>query len=124
MSKVWLVTGSSRGLGLEVVRAALAAGDSVVATARDTSVLTRILADHESTLRLFALDVTDPAAAQAAADFALAQFGRIDVLVNNAGYAHLAPFELIEAEDFRNQIDTNFYGVVNLVRAVLPGMRR
>lgn len=124
MSKVWLVTGSGRGLGFEVVRAALAAGDSVVATARDTSVLTRLLTEHENRLRLFALDVTDPDAAQAAANFTVATFGRIDVLVNNAGYAHLAPFELIEDLDFRGQVDTNFFGVVNLVRAVLPVMRR
>ncbi|RZK01186.1 MAG: SDR family NAD(P)-dependent oxidoreductase [Novosphingobium sp.] len=124
MSKVWLVTGSGRGLGLEVVRAALAAGDSVVATARDTSTLARLLAEHENALRLFALDVTDADAAQEAADFAVAAFGRIDVLVNNAGYAHLAPFELIAEGDFRNQVDTNFYGVINLVRAVLPVMRR
>lgn len=123
MSKIWLVTGSSRGLGFAIVREALAAGDCVVATARDVTALRYLQLDYQQTLRTFPLDVTDPNAVQDAADFAKSAFGRIQVLVNNAGFGHLAPFELVSDHDFREQIDVNFYGVVNLVRAVLPIMR-
>lgn len=123
MSRIWLVTGSAHGLGRSIVEAALAAGDRVVATARDTDRLGDLVAQHDGNLRSFALDVTDAEAAQAAVDFAIATFGRLDVLVNNAGFGHFSPFEQADADDFRAQIDTNFYGVVNLTRAVLPVMR-
>lgn len=124
MTKVWLITGSGHGLGRSIAEAALAAGDKVVATARDTGRLTDLAVAHRETLRRFELDVTDAAAAQAAVDFAVETFGRLDVLVNNAGYGHTAPFEQATAADFRAQIDTNFYGVVNLTRAALPVMRQ
>jgi NAD(P)-dependent dehydrogenase (short-subunit alcohol dehydrogenase family) len=124
MSKIWLITGSARGLGRSVVEAALAAGDRVVATARDPGRLEVLEAQHGDTLRSFALDVTDAAAAQAAVDFAVKTFGRLDVLVNNAGFGHIVPFEQTDDANFRAQIDTNFYGVVNLTRAALPVMRR
>lgn len=123
MSKVWLITGSGRGLGLAVVRAALAAGDRVVATARDVGALTDLQAGHRQRLQIFSLDVTAEDAAQQAADFTINTFGQIDVLVNNAGFGRVAPFEFTSDRDFRHQIDVNFYGVVNLVRAVLPIMR-
>ncbi len=123
MSKTWLITGSARGLGRSIVEAALAAGNRVVATARDPGRLADLQQRYGDSLRTFALDVTDAKAAQAAVDFTVAAFGRLDVLVNNAGFAHIAPFEQADADDFRAQIDTNFYGVVNLVRAALPVMR-
>jgi NAD(P)-dependent dehydrogenase (short-subunit alcohol dehydrogenase family) len=123
MSKVWLVTGSSRGLGRHIVEAALAAGERVVATARDPKQLDDLVALHGERVKTAALDVVDPAAAQAAVQVALDAFGRLDVLVNNAGFGHIAPFEQTPEDDFRAQIDTNFYGVVNVTRAALPAMR-
>jgi NAD(P)-dependent dehydrogenase (short-subunit alcohol dehydrogenase family) len=124
MSKVWLVTGSGRGLGRHIVEAALAAGDRVVATARELGQLADLRERHRDRVRPVALDVTDPAGAQAAVKVALDAFARLDVLVNNAGFGHMVPFEQTDAADFRSQIDTNFYGVVNLTRAALPAMRR
>ncbi|HEX7816289.1 SDR family NAD(P)-dependent oxidoreductase [Dyella sp.] len=124
MSKTWLITGSARGLGRFIVEAALAAGDNVLATARDPGRLDDLKAVHGDRLASFMLDVTDMMAAQAAVEAAVAAFGRLDVLVNNAGFGHLAPFEQASEVDFRSQIDTNFYGVVNLSRAALPVMRR
>ncbi|BCP54518.1 short-chain dehydrogenase/reductase [Kaistia sp. 32K] len=124
MSKIWLITGSAHGLGRTIAEAALAAGDRVVATARSPERLRDLEEKHGGNLRSFPLDVTDEAAAQAAVDFAIETFGRLDVLVNNAGYGHVIPFEQTSAADFRAQIDTNFYGVVNLTRAALPAMRR
>ena len=101
MSKIWLITGSAHGLGRSIVEAALAAGDRVVATARNPERLSDLEAKHGGNLRSFALDVTDAEAAQAAIDFAIQTFGRLDVLVNNAGYGHLIPFEQTDAADFR-----------------------
>jgi NAD(P)-dependent dehydrogenase (short-subunit alcohol dehydrogenase family) len=112
--KTWLITGSSRGLGRALVKAALQAGDRVIATARNPSDL-RDLAGAQT----LALDVTNEASIKAA----IAEAGRIDVLVNNAGYANLGAFEDVPADDFRAQIETNFFGVVNVTRAVLPLMR-
>jgi NAD(P)-dependent dehydrogenase (short-subunit alcohol dehydrogenase family) len=123
VSKVWLITGSARGLGRSIAKAALAAGDSVVATARDPARMANLQERHGDNLRAFALDVTDASAAQAAVEFAVGAFGRLDVLVNNAGFGHVVPFEQTEDAEFRAQIDTNFYGVVNLVRAAVPVMR-
>ncbi|PFH11538.1 NADP-dependent 3-hydroxy acid dehydrogenase YdfG [Collimonas sp. PA-H2] len=123
MSKVWLITGSARGLGRHIAEAALAAGHRLVATARDTSRLADLQARYGEQMRVAALDVTDAKAAQAAVQLALSAFGRLDVLVNNAGFGHIAPFEQTADEDFRAQIDANFYGVVNLTHAALPTMR-
>ena len=124
MSKVWLVTGSGRGLGRDIVKAALGAGDRVVAAARDPRQLAELLEQHGEQIRTVALDVIDPVAAQAAVKVALDAFGRLDVLVNNAGFGHMVPFEQADMEDFRSQIDTNFYGVVNVTRAALPILRK
>ncbi|WP_341313457.1 SDR family NAD(P)-dependent oxidoreductase [Paraburkholderia sp. IMGN_8] len=124
MAKVWLVTGSARGLGREIVEAALRAGESVVATARDPRQLADVLARYGGQVRAVALDVTDPAAARNAVQAAIDAFGRLDVVVNNAGFGHLAPFEQTPEDDFRAQIDTNFYGVVNVTRAALPVLRQ
>ena len=123
MSKVWLVTGSARGLGRHIAEAVLATGDRLVATARDPSGLQGLNAQYGDRIRVAALDVTDADAATRAVRVAVESFGRLDVLVNNAGFGHIAPFEQTSAEDFRAQIDTNLYGVVNLARAALPVMR-
>lgn len=123
-SKIWLVTGSAAGLGRDIAEAALKAGNMVVATARDPDRLADLADSHGDRVLPLALDVTDNAAAEAAVEATIERFGRIDVLVNNAGYGHLSPFEQMSAADFRDQIETNFFGVVNLSRAVLPAMRR
>jgi NAD(P)-dependent dehydrogenase (short-subunit alcohol dehydrogenase family) len=123
MSKVWFVTGSSRGLGLEIAKAVLAAGQKVVATARDASVVTRALGEQQNLLALN-LDVTKPADAEAAVRVAAEKFGTIDVLVNNAGYGHFGPFEEASAEDVAKQFDVNLFGAMHVTRALLPEMRR
>ena len=120
--KVWLITGTSRGLGLEIAKAALDAGDALVATARDPKTLESALPAGERTHHV-ALDVTDAGQAEAAVAEAKARFGRIDVLVNNAGYGQLGPFEEISDEAFVAQFDTNVHGVARVTRAVLPTMR-
>jgi NAD(P)-dependent dehydrogenase (short-subunit alcohol dehydrogenase family) len=118
MSKVWLITGSSRGLGRAIAEAALEAGDNVVATARNADSLAGLGGEH------FALDVTDAQAARDAVAFAVERFGRLDIVVNNAGYADAGSFEEMAPEVFDAQIATNFYGVVNVTRAALGVMRR
>ena len=124
MSKIWLITGSARGLGRHVAEAVLAAGHRLVATARQPEKLQDLVDRYGDRVRAFALDVTDAASAQAAVDAAISAFGRLDVLVNNAGFGYAAPFEQTSDADFRAQIDTNFYGVINLTRAALPVMRK
>jgi NAD(P)-dependent dehydrogenase (short-subunit alcohol dehydrogenase family) len=120
--KVWFITGASRGLGVDIARAALAAGHAVVATARDADAVTTALGEDEDLLAL-RLDVTDPAAGEKAVAAAVDRFGRIDVLVNNAGSFYAGFFEELSPEDYRAQIETTFFGPVNLTRAVLPVMR-
>ena len=120
--KVWLVTGAGRGMGVEIARAALAAGNAVVATGRNPERVTAALGTHDDLLAV-ALDVTDPASARAAVDTALDRFGRVDVLVNNAGNFYAGFFEEISADDFRAQVETNLFGPLNVTRAVLPVMR-
>ncbi len=123
MSKVWLITGSANGLGRNIAEAILSRGDRLVATARDPQRLSALKDQYADQVRTAALDVTDAAAAEAAVKLAVDEFGSLDVLVNNAGYGNVAPFEQTAAEAFKAQIDTNFYGVVNLARAALPVMR-
>ncbi|HEY3437714.1 MAG TPA: SDR family NAD(P)-dependent oxidoreductase [Actinotalea sp.] len=120
--QVWLATGASRGMGVDIARAALAAGHAVVATGRDPGRVSQVLGEHETLLPL-RLDVTDPASAQAAVEAAVARFGRIDVLVNNAANFYAGFFEEITPDDFRAQLETNLFGPVNVTRAVLPVMR-
>src|SRR5690242_18008863 len=122
-SKVWFITGSSRGFGAELVRAVLAHGDRVVATARRPEQLRALVEGHEDRARVFGLDVTDAGAAVAAVEFAVGEFGRIDVVVNNAGYANSAPIEETDPADFRAQVEANLFGVVNVTRAALPVLR-
>ncbi|MNC03683.1 3-oxoacyl-[acyl-carrier-protein] reductase FabG [compost metagenome] len=124
MSKVWLITGSGNGLGRHITEAALAKGERVVATARNIEQLEDLVKQYSDQIRVATLDVTDEEAAQAAVRLALDAFGRLDVLVNNAGYGDIRPFEETSSEDFKKLMDTCFYGVVNLTRAVLPVMRK
>ena len=123
MPSVFLVSGASRGLGREIVRAALVAGHQVVAGARDISALDDLAVEHGDRLAVVPLDVTDAQAARDAVRTAVDRFGRLDVLVNNAGYANVAPVEDVDFDDFRAQVDTNLFGVVRLTQAALPVMR-
>ncbi|HEX4247876.1 MAG TPA: SDR family NAD(P)-dependent oxidoreductase [Pseudonocardia sp.] len=123
MSKVFLVTGSSRGLGRSIAEAVLEAGNQLVGTARNPRQLDDLVAKYGDQVRAVALDVTDPAAAADAVQVALDAFGRLDVVVNNAGYANMVSVEDITAEDFRAQLDTNLFGVVNVTKAALPVLR-
>jgi NAD(P)-dependent dehydrogenase (short-subunit alcohol dehydrogenase family) len=123
MSKVFLVTGSSRGLGRSVAEAVLAAGHQLVATARNPRQLDDLVEQYGDQVRAVALDVADADAAQAAVQTAVDAFGRLDVVVNNAGYADLASVEDITLDAFRAQLDTNLFGVVNVTKATLPIMR-
>jgi NAD(P)-dependent dehydrogenase (short-subunit alcohol dehydrogenase family) len=124
MAKVWLITGSGNGLGRDIAEAALAAGDSVVATARRTEELDALVQQYGERVRPVTLDVRDEAAAKAAVQAAVDTYGRLDVLVNNAGYGQFAPFEQMSEEDFKGIIDTCFWGVVYTTRAAVPVMRK
>jgi NAD(P)-dependent dehydrogenase (short-subunit alcohol dehydrogenase family) len=123
MSLVWFITGSSRGFGRSLVTAAVTAGDRVVATARRPEALADLVAEHGDAVLSVALDVTDADAAAAALEAGVARFGRVDVVVNNAGYANVAPIETGSEEDFRTQFETNFWGVYNVSRAAIPILR-
>jgi NAD(P)-dependent dehydrogenase (short-subunit alcohol dehydrogenase family) len=120
--KVWLITGAGRGMGVDIAKAALAAGDAVAATARKAESVTAALGTHDDLLAV-KLDVTDPTAAESAVKATVERFGRIDVLVNNAGNFNAGFFEEISPEDFRAQIETTLFGPVNVTRAALPVMR-
>jgi len=122
MGKVWFVTGAGRGLGIDIAQKALAAGHFVVATGRNPHAVLEAIGAHENLLTV-ALDITDPQAAIAAAQTAVDRFGRIDVLVNNAGNFYAGYFENISADHFRAQMETNFFGPLNVTRAILPIMR-
>src|SRR5262249_38414768 len=108
MSKVWLVTGCSRGLGRALAQAVLAAGHRLVASAGDADALAFLPPSER--LRTVALDVTDAAAARAAVALATSAFGRLDVLVNNAGYIHANSIEDLQEDEFRRQLEINFFG--------------
>ncbi|MFI9380475.1 oxidoreductase [Kutzneria sp. NPDC052558] len=120
----WLITGSSRGLGRELAEAALAAGDTVLATARRPEQLDDLVRKYGDKVATFALDVTDAEAAQAAVRFAQERFGGLDVVANNAGYASSAPIEFTSEQDFRDQFEANFFGTVTVTRAALPLLRK
>lgn len=122
-SQVILVSGASRGLGRAITEAALDAGHRVVSGVRTTSALDDLLARHPDRLAVVPLDVTDDAQVRAAIGTAVDRFGGLDVLVNNAGYANMGAIEDVDFDDFRTQVDTNFFGVVRLTRAALPIMR-
>ena len=120
--KVWFVTGAGRGMGVDIAKAALAAGHAVVATGRNAQKVGSVLGSHDSLL-VVALDVTAPASAAAAVQAAVGRFERLDVLVNNAGNFNAGFFEELSPEEFRAQIETTLFGPVNVTRAVLPVMR-
>jgi NAD(P)-dependent dehydrogenase (short-subunit alcohol dehydrogenase family) len=123
MCAVWFITGSTRGFGRELVRAALEAGDAVAATARRPEQLADLVDTYGDRILPLTLDVTDADAANTAIEAARERFGRIDVLVNNAGYANVAPIETGDVEDFRAQFETNFWGVYNVSKAAIPVLR-
>ncbi|XAH25432.1 SDR family oxidoreductase [Xylophilus sp. GW821-FHT01B05] len=121
--KVWFITGAGRGLGVELAKAALAAGHAVVATGRDPQKVTAAVGEHDQLLSI-QLDVTSPEAAQAAVAKAIEKFGRIDAVVNNAGNFYAGFFEELSTEQVRSQIETLLFGPMNVARAVLPVMRK
>jgi NAD(P)-dependent dehydrogenase (short-subunit alcohol dehydrogenase family) len=126
MNEVWFVTGASAGIGAEVVKAALHAGHRVVATARNLEKLRSILSVELASdrLALVSLDVSSEAQAKAAVETAVSRFGRVDVVVNNAGYSLVGNFETFTQEQIERQLATNFFGVLYVMRAALPIMRR
>jgi NAD(P)-dependent dehydrogenase (short-subunit alcohol dehydrogenase family) len=117
--KVWLITGAGRGLGVDIAKAALAAGHAVVATGRDPAKVAAAVGDHDNVLAI-KLDITRPQDAQEA----VAKFGSIDILVNNAGNFFAGFFEELEPDQIRNQIETLLFGPMNVTRAALPVMRK
>jgi NAD(P)-dependent dehydrogenase (short-subunit alcohol dehydrogenase family) len=119
-SQVWLVTGSSRGLGRAVAEEALAAGHRVAATARDTEPLSGLASRYGDRVLPLTLDVTDATRAQEVVGETVSRFGRLDVVVNNAGYANLVPIEQISLDDFRAQVEAAFFGTVYVTKAALP----
>jgi NAD(P)-dependent dehydrogenase (short-subunit alcohol dehydrogenase family) len=121
--KIWFVTGAGRGLGIDIAQKALAAGHAVVATGRKADRVLQAIGAHDNLLAV-SLDITDPDAAIAAAQTAVDRYGRIDVLVNNAGNFYAGYFEEISPKQFRAQMDTNFFGPLNVTRAILPIMRK
>ena len=123
MSKTWFITGSSRGFGRALVRAALQDNGTVAATARHPEQLDDLVAEFGDRIHPIRLDVTDPGAVQTAVSEAQQRFGRLDVVVNNAGYANVAPIETGDDADFRAQFETNFWGVYHVSKAVIPGLR-
>ena len=123
MEQTWFVTGSSRGLGRALVRAALDAGDLVAATARQPARLDDLVAEYNERIYPIGLDVTDAAAARSAVGDTRRHFGRLDVIVNNAGYANVSPIETADDEDFRAQFETNFWGVYHVSKAAIPLLR-
>ena len=123
MSKTWLITGSSRGLGRAFTVAALEAGDKVVAGARKPEQLAELESRFDRNIRTISLDVTDEVQARKAVETAIETFGALDVLVNNAGYGNVSPIEDTSVQEFREQIETNLFGVIIMTKAVLPHFR-
>jgi NAD(P)-dependent dehydrogenase (short-subunit alcohol dehydrogenase family) len=123
VSKTWFITGSSRGFGRALVRAALRNHDTVAATARNPEQLDDLVAQFGEQIYPIRLDVTDPEAVLAAVTAARQRFGRLDVVVNNAGYANVSPIETADDADVRAQFETNFWGVYRVSKAVIPILR-
>jgi NAD(P)-dependent dehydrogenase (short-subunit alcohol dehydrogenase family) len=124
MSKIWFVTGSSRGLGRKFVEAALARGDQVAASARRTADLEDLVESYGDAILPVELDVTDRRSAFEAVERAVERFGRLDVIVNNAGYALIGAVEELSEEQLRDQLETNLFGAVWVIQAVLPHLRK
>ncbi|MEQ0561710.1 SDR family NAD(P)-dependent oxidoreductase [Amycolatopsis sp. NEAU-NG30] len=123
MSKVWFVTGSSRGLGREFTEAALSRGDRVAAAARRPETLGDLAATYGDAVLPLELDVTDRTAVFASVERAVEHFGRLDVVVNNAGYAQIGAVEELSEQELRDQLETNLFGAVWVVQATLPHLR-
>ena len=123
MRRTWLVTGSSRGFGRALCQEILAAGDNLIATARDPSQLLSLKAPRKEQLATARLDVTNEEQAAGAVQKALFKFGRIDVLVNNAGYGNIGSVEDTPLDAFRREIETNLFGTIIMTKAVIPHMR-
>src|SRR5258707_398213 len=123
MSKVWLITGSSRGLGRALAEAVLATGDRLVATAGNPAQLADLVERYRDRIRAVALNVTDDRAADHAVQSAVDAFGRVDVLINNAGYGDVNSIEDTSLAEFRAQIETNLFGVIIVTKATIPLMR-
>lgn len=124
MSKVWFITGAGRGIGAQIAKAALEAGDRVVATGRNVEQLQQVYGQYGDRVTCLALDATREQDAVAAVETAEFRYGSIDVLVNNAGYGQLGLFEEVASEDVERQFQTNVFGMMHVTRAVLPVMRR
>ncbi|CAI6087635.1 oxidoreductase [Cohnella sp. JJ-181] len=122
MSKVWLITGSSRGLGRQLAEEVLASGDKLIATARKADQLQDLVVRYGSQVHPVSMDVTKPEEVKKAISTAIDVFGKFDVIVNNAGYGNISAIEETSDEDFRAQIETNMWGVINVSKAVLPYM--
>ncbi len=122
-NNVWFITGAGRGMGVEFAKAALGAGHSVVATGRNLETVRKAIGEHDKLL-VVKLDITDPVDAKDAVGAAMERFGRIDVLVNNAGNFYAGFFEEVSQEQVERQIRTNLFGPMNVTRAVLPVMRK
>src|SRR6266446_1584314 len=123
MSKIWFVTGAGRGMGLDIAKAALAAGHKVVATGRNTAKVTKAIGESANLL-VVKLDVTNPADAESAVKVVIDRFGRIDVLVNNAASFYAGYFEELTPEQMERQLAASLIGPMNVTRAVLPVMRK
>jgi NAD(P)-dependent dehydrogenase (short-subunit alcohol dehydrogenase family) len=123
-SRVWFITGTSTGFGFLLAKEALRRGDRVIATARDTSKLKDLTAQYPHTARTFTLDVTKPAQIESVAQQAIAAFGHVDVLVNNAGYGVNGAIEEVSEEEFEPMFQTNIYGLIRTTRAFLPHFRQ
>jgi NAD(P)-dependent dehydrogenase (short-subunit alcohol dehydrogenase family) len=122
--KVWFITGTSSGFGRELAEEVLAQGGKVVATARKTETVVDLVEKYPETARAVRLDVTKPEEVRGAIDAAVQEFGRIDVLVNNAGYGSMGAIEEFSDEQIRRQFETNFFGAVDIIRAAIPVLRR
>jgi NAD(P)-dependent dehydrogenase (short-subunit alcohol dehydrogenase family) len=122
-STVWLITGSSTGFGRSLTEAVLQKGDRVVATARKPEQLSDLVQQYGDAIAPVQLDVTNPQDVQAAVETALSTYDRIDVLVNNAGYGSMGAIEEVSDDDIKRQFDTNLFGAINMIRAVLPTLR-
>src|SRR6201996_1363385 len=124
MTKIWFITGSSRGLGRNLTEAVLASGDKVAATARNTGALNDLVEKYGEQIFPIKLDVTDYVGVHQAVADAVAHFGKIDVLVNNAGFGIVGAAEAFTDEQVRSQLETNLYAPIEITRAVLPHMRK
>lgn len=124
MTRTWFITGAANGLGRDITEEVLARGDQVAATARRPEELADLVQTYGERIEAIELDVRDAQGAEAAVEQAIKRFGRLDVIVNNAGYGKLSAFEDTDADSFRDQIDTNLYGTIFVTRAALPHLRR